>query len=363
MQTLAAVISEPRTPLTIETVELDAPRTGEALVRYRASGVCHSDLHVVDGDWPRPMPVIAGHEGAGVIETVGPGVEHLSPGDHTVLTWAYPCWGCGLCASGKSWLCQNSTAGKHVLADGTTRARLPDGSPLYQYLAIGTLAEAAVVPAAACVAVPAELPFDVGALIGCGVATGVGAVVNTAQVRPGNAVCIVGCGGVGLSAVMGAVLAGAHPVVTVDVAPASLELATEFGARSTVLAEGDWAAEVNRLTRGVQYAFDCVGQPGVVRALAGTLRPGGAVVMVGMTAEGVEVPVDGYGMPDRGFSVLGSRYGSCVAAVDFPRLAELYLAGRLPLERLISRRFELTQVNDAMAAMREREGGRSVVLL
>jgi S-(hydroxymethyl)glutathione dehydrogenase/alcohol dehydrogenase len=363
MRIRAAVLSAPRTPLAVEEVELAAPGAGEVLVRYRASGVCHSDLHVVDGDWARPMPVVAGHEGAGVVEAVGPGVEHVRPGDHTVLTWVYPCGSCALCARGRSWLCERSSAGRHVLADGTTRVSRPDGTPLYQYLAVGSLAEAAVVPAAACVPVPAELPFDVAALIGCGVATGVGAVVNTARVPAGSAVCVVGCGGVGLSTVMGAALAGADPIVAVDLSPASLALAAEVGATHLVDAEGGWATEVRKLTGGVEYGFDCIGAPAVVGSLLVTLLPGGTVVLVGMTAQGVSVPIDGYRVPDRGYSLLGSSYGSCVAAVDFPRLARLHLAGRLPLDRLVTRRIVLDGVNDALESMRRREGGRSVVMM
>jgi S-(hydroxymethyl)glutathione dehydrogenase/alcohol dehydrogenase len=211
--------------------------------------------------------------------------------------------------------------------------------------------------------VPKELPFDVGALIGCGVATGVGAVTNTARVEPGSAVAVVGCGGVGLSAVMGAALAGADPIVAVDLSPASLDLAAGLGATHTVAATGDWAGEVRALTGGVEYGFDCIGAPDVVRALTDALLPGGTIVLVGMTAQGVTVPVDGYRFPDRGFALLGSAYGSCVAAVDFPRIARLHLAGRLPLERLVTRRIGLDDVNDALDAMRRREGGRSVVVL
>ncbi len=358
MQIRAAVIAEAHAPVAIETVEVGEPGPGEVLVRYKASGVCHSDLHVVDGDWERPMPVVAGHEGAGIVEAVGAGVTNVKPGDHTVLTWLYPCGTCVMCTRGQSWLCQGSSAGRHVLADGTTRVRRLDGSPLYQYLAIGTLAEVAVVPAAACVPVPKELPFDVAALIGCGVATGIGAVVNTARVTPGTAVAVVGCGGVGLSTIMGAALAGADPIIAVDLSPASLALAKEAGATHTVLAEPGWEKDVN----GIEYAFDCIGSAAVVRTLTSTLLPGGSVVLVGMTAQGVEVPADGYEFPNSGFSLLGSAYGSCVAAVDFPRIARLHLAGKLPLDKLVTRRIGLDQVNEALESMRRREGGRSVVV-
>jgi len=269
MQIRAAVLSAAHAPLAVETVELDAPGPGEVLVRYRASGVCHSDLHVVDGDWARPMPAVAGHEGAGIVEAVGAGVTHVKPGDHTV------------------------------------------------------------------------------------------AVVNTARVTPGTAVAVVGCGGVGLSTVMGAVLAGADPIVAVDLSPASLALAAEVGATHTVLAEPGWEKSLT----GIEYGFDCIGSADVVRALTNTLLPGGSVVLVGMTAQGVDVHADGYEFPNSGFSLIGSAYGSCVAAVDFPRIARLHLAGRLPLDKLVTRRIGLDQVNDALDSMRRREGGRSVVML
>ena len=179
----------------------------------------------------------------------------------------------------------------------------------------------------------------------------------------GSPVCVVGCGGVGLSAVMGAALAGAYPIVAVDTSPASLALAAEVGATHQVMAGDGWADEVRELTGGVEYGFDCIGSASVVGALAETLLPGGTLVLVGMTSQGVSVPVDGYRFPDRGYSLLGSSYGSCVATVDFPRIARLYLAGRLPLDRLVTRRIGLDQVNDALESMRRREGGRAVVLL
>ena len=362
MQVRAAVLTAPRTPVEVEEVQLDGPRAGEVLIRYAASGVCHSDLHVVDGDWSRPMPVVLGHEGAGVVETVGAGVGHVRPGDLVALTWMYPCGRCELCARGRSWLCERSSAGAHVLADGTTRARRADGTPLYQYLAVGTMAEAAVVPAAACVPMPPGVPAEIAALIGCGVATGVGAVLNTARVPPGAPVCVVGCGGVGLAAIMGAVLAGAHPVIAVDLAEPALALARHVGATHTLTAEPGWPAQVRDLTGGLEYGFDCIGHPDAVAGLTEALAPGGTAVLVGMTAQGRTVPVDGYRFPDRGHTLLGSSYGSCVAAVDFPRLARLYLAGKLPLDTLITRRLPLDAVNTALTALRNREGGRTVIV-
>ena len=363
MQIEAAVLSAPRTPATIETLTLDQPQSGEVLVRYLASGVCHSDLHVVDGEWARPMPVVMGHEGAGVVVSVGGEVTSVQPGDRVVLSWVYPCGECPVCVRGRTWLCEQTSAGRHVLADGSTRVRRADGTRVYQYLAIGTMAEAAVVPAAACVPISAAVPPEVAALIGCAAATGIGAVVNTAQVPPGAPVCIVGCGGVGLSAVMGAALAGAEPIVAVDTAQPALELARAAGATHTVPAADGWDRHVREITGGVDYGFDCIGSAAVVAALGRVLDPGGAIVMVGMTAQGETVPVDGYRFPDRGYRLLGSSYGSCVAALDFPRIARLYLAGKLPLDLLVTRRIALAGVNGALQAMRDRAGGRAVIVM
>ncbi|MCI0686921.1 MAG: alcohol dehydrogenase catalytic domain-containing protein [Sporichthyaceae bacterium] len=363
MQVHAAVLSAPRTPVAIEPVTVDPPQPGEVLVRYLASGVCRSDLHVVDGDWARPMPVVLGHEGTGVVLSTGSDVDSVRAGDRVVLSWMYPCGSCALCRSGRSWLCERSSAGEHVLADGTTRVRRPDGTALYQYLAIGTMAEAAVVPAAACVPISAEVPPEVAALIGCGVATGFGAVVNTAQVPAGVPVCVVGCGGVGLSAVMSAALVGADPIVAVDATEPALHLARAVGASHTVLADVDWTERMRRITGGVEYGFDCIGSAEVVTGLGRTLAPGGTLVLVGMTAQGETVAVDGYRFPDRGYRLLGSSYGSCVAALDFPKIAQLYLAGRLPLDRLVTRPIELTGVNTALQQMRDRAAGRAVIIM
>lgn len=348
-------------PLVLEQVTVDEPGPGEVLVQMRAAGVCRSDLHAVDGDWRRPTPVVLGHEGAGVVAAVGDGVSELVVGDHVVLTWLPPCGTCRSCRGGRTYLCSGSHAGTHLLPDGTARTHRGDGSDLFQYSGIGTLAGASVVTASSCVVVPRELPFDVAALIGCGAATGWGAVTNTAALAPGQSVVVVGCGGVGLSAVMAAAAAGADPLVAVDVQPDKLVVARSFGATHVVEAEGDWPARVRALTGGVDVGLDCIGAPDVVSGLLDASTPGGTVVMVGMTAQGVTVPVDGYRMPDAGWRLLGSAYGSCVAERDFPRIARLHLSGELPLDRLVSHRIGLADVPDALDALRAGRRLRSVV--
>ncbi len=338
-------------------LDLAGPRAGEVLVRLTASGVCRSDLHVVDGDWARPTPVVLGHEGAGVVEDVGKGVTGLAVGDQVVLCWLAPCGGCRSCAAGRSWLCTGSSSGTHLLPDGTARLTRSTGEPVRQYLGLGTMCEAAVVPRSAVVRVPAAVPPAVAALIGCGIATGWGAVVNTAAVQAGEVVVVVGCGGVGLAAVMAAVQVGAAQVIAVDLVTDKLTAASAAGATRTVLATTGWEEQVT----GVDVALDCIGSPGVVASLQKVLATGGRLVLVGMTAQGVTVPVDGYAFPDKGLSLLGCAYGSAVAARDFPLIAQHYLDGVLPLDQLVDRRIGLADLPAAFAAMRRGEGLRAVV--
>src|SRR3954469_11302004 len=232
-----AVIERAGVPSVVEDLLLDDPHAGEVLVRMTASGVCHSDLHVRDGDWDRPGPIGLGHEGAGVIEAVGPGLAPSVIGRSVALSWYAPCLRCRECQRGRQWLCLGSPSLRHAQTDGTTRLARMDGSPVLAYLSIGTFADAQVVPASAVIPMPDGVPPEVAALIGCGVSTGVGAVVKTAEVPVGSTVAVIGLGGVGLSCVMGAVLAGAHEIVAVDVSESKLQLASELGATHRVLAE------------------------------------------------------------------------------------------------------------------------------
>jgi S-(hydroxymethyl)glutathione dehydrogenase/alcohol dehydrogenase len=252
--------------------------------------------------------------------------------------------------------------GDCTLDDGTLRFRRGEAG-VYQYLSVGTFAEAAVVPASAVVPIPAAVPFEVACLIGCSVTTGVGAVTNTARVEPGASVCVIGCGGVGLSAVMGAALAVAHPVIAVDVEDAKLDQARDLGATHAVRGDGDVAAAVKAIVPGgVDYAFEAIGLRATIELMPDLLCLGGVAVMVGMTAEDVRVSFSGFGMAEFGHSVLGSNYGSSVAAIDFPRIAALYEAGRLPIDRLITRRIAIDEVNEAFDDMRARRGGRAVIV-
>ncbi len=364
----AAVIVEAGAPFQIEELVLDSPRAGEVLVRMAASGVCHSDLHVRDGEWPRPGPLVAGHEGAGWIEALGEGVAATRPelrvGRLVALTWLAPCGQCASCARGRSWACTRSSALRHQMPDGTTRVTRPGGQPVLPYCGLGTMGEAAVVPAAAAVAMPDGVDPAVAALIGCCVATGVGAVVNTARVAAGSSVVVIGLGGVGLSAVMGAALAGAARIVAVDRVEAKLDRARALGATAAVLA-GD-RPETDDAIRAAcggepELVLEAIGLPATIEQAIELQPPGGTAGLVGMKPFGVTASFEPFGFVDGGRSILGSNYGSTVASVDFPRLAELQLAGRLPIERLIDHRIGLDGLEPAFERMRRGEGARSVV--
>lgn len=362
----AAVLDQPGRPLRVEALELDPPGPGEVRVRIEASGVCHSDLHVRDGEWPRATPIVLGHEGAGSIEAIGPGVDPSRVGERVALSWYYPCLRCRACQSGRQWLCSGSGSLRHQQADGTTRLHRHDGTPVLANLAIGTFAEATVVPATAAIPMPQGTPSEVAALIGCCVATGVGAVTKTAGVPAGSTVAVWGLGGVGLSVVMGAVLAGASRIVAVDREPSKLERARQIGATHVVDArDGETAtlAAVRSATDGgPDFAFEAIGLVTTIEQSIAALPPGGTAVLVGLTPFGQQASFDVFPFVDGSRRILGSNYGAAVAAVDFPAYAALHLAGRLPIERLVDERIDLDGIEGAFEAMRRGEGVRRIVV-
>lgn len=346
-----------REPLTVAS-----PGPGQIRVGIRATGVCHSDLHIVNGDWPAEQPLVLGHEAAGVVEETGPGVTTVQPGDHVVLSWFAPCGRCVNCAAGRGWLCTGTTALSNTLPDGTTAFRDGDGEPLWPYLGLGTFTPEVVVPESAAVKVDERLPFNVGALLGCSVTTGVGAVLNTAKVPAGASAVVIGCGGVGLSVVMGLRLAGADPIIAVDLSEEKRAMARELGATVTLdPRETDLSEFVTEQFGGVDFAFEAIGNEKVIETLPGLLAPGGAAVLVGMTRIGARSSIDPFDLADQGKSILGCNYGSSVAQVDIPRLARLHLAGLLPLERLIDRVRPLSEAADALEDLAAGTGLRSVL--
>jgi S-(hydroxymethyl)glutathione dehydrogenase/alcohol dehydrogenase len=335
------------------------------LVRLHASGVCHSDLNAVDGTAETRCPAVLGHEGAGVVEAVGPGVA-LTPGTHVVLSWLPACGDSSECRRDLPHLCQTAWAAMVTggLLDGTSRLSR-EGEPIFHYCFLSSFAERAVVPAGCCIPIPEEVPFDVAALVGCAVTTGTGAVWRTAGVRPGERVCVFGCGGVGMSAVIGAVAVGASPIVAVDLDEDKLGLALSLGATEAIRwSEGpEDTAELVRTASGggVDYAFEATGRSEASLAAFLSTRPRGAAVLIGIPRADATLSLPALQIPRSERRVLGSLYGSARPERDFPALMDLYLRGRLPLDRLISTRLPLGAVEQAFDALRAGGGARVVL--
>jgi len=362
----AAVLERPGEPTRIETLAVAAPRAGEVLVRMTAAGVCHSDLHVRDGDWPRPGPIALGHEGAGVVEAVGEGVEEALVGRTVALSWYAPCLRCRACQAGRQWLCTGSSSLRHLMPDGTSRLARPDGTPVLAYCGIATFASWSVVPVNAAIPMPEGVPAEIAALIGCCVSTGVGAVTKTARVRPGETVVVIGLGGVGMSCVMGAALAGAARIVAVDRVAAKVERARTFGATDGVVAGDDAVATAEAIRDatdgGADHILEAIGRVPTVELAISVAPPGSTITLVGLTPFGQRASFEVFPFVDGSRRLLGSNYGFAVAGIDFPRYGALFLDGRLPVDRLIDRRLRLDDIEDAFDALREGEVLRQVIV-
>jgi NDMA-dependent alcohol dehydrogenase len=362
----AAVLYAAKQPLRVEDVELGGPRDGEVLVRIGAAGVCHSDYHFMNGDLPIGMPCVLGHEGAGVVEEVGRGVTAVAPGDHVVLLFRPNCGHCEFCSQGRPALCwmagQLRNTGR--LLDGTSRLSR-EGEEIKHFLGVSCFAERAVVPEQGVVPIPKDVPMEVAALVGCAVMTGVGAVMNTARVTPGAAVLVIGAGGVGLNCVMGAALVGAHPIIVADLVDSKLETAMDFGATHTVnAATHDLVEGVRELTNGegVDFSFEAIGSPPAMKSAFQSLRRGGVATAVGIAAAGSEMTINAGELVYQEKTLKGSYYGSARPQADMPRLLQLFQAGRLPIDRLITRRYPLDRVNEAYEALLAGEVARSVLI-
>ena len=353
----AAVLYEFGSPLVVRDIDLDAPKDGEVLVRLAASGVCRSDWHTVQGIHPHRLPVVLGHEGSAVVEQVGPGVRGLAPGDHVVLSWLPYCGACARCISGRPNLCERmQTFDEGRLADGTSRMHA-DGVDVSHNVP-SSFAERAVVPANTAIAIDPSLPLEQAALLGCAVMTGVGAILNTARVRPGQSVAVVGCGGVGLSAIQGARIAGASSIVAIDVVPAALEHARALGATEVVDAG---RADPAGATRPADVVVECLGHADTIELAASLTAPGGTTVLVGMAPPDARPGIAALDMTLGERTVTGCWYGSCVPPRDFPMLVDLVRSGELRVDAMIGRTFALDDVNDALALF-ERGGDRRSVL-
>ncbi|MHB8628101.1 MAG: Zn-dependent alcohol dehydrogenase [Aggregatilineales bacterium] len=365
MQIEAAVLLQPNTPLEIMELTLQAPMEGEVLVKLAASGVCHSDYHLISGATKHPLPAVLGHEGAGIVEAVGKGVTRLKPGDHVVLNWAPACGTCFYCQHGKPNLCETFTAPiwAGTMLNGTPRL-YRNGAPVYHYCGLATFAHYAVVPQESCITVRRDVPLEVAALVGCAVATGVGAAFYTAGVRPGESVVVVGCGGVGLNILQGAALCGAYPIIAVDTNPAKMAFAMQFGATHSLIANAESLQAIRDLTggRGADYVFEAIGVPAVQEQLLDYVRPGGELVLVGISPMGTSTNFPSAILTRQEKVVKGSYYGTIDAARDFPLLLDLYVAGKLKLHELISKEYQLTQINEAFASMLSGSVARGVIL-
>ena len=356
----AAVMRVLRAPLAIEAIQISKPGAREVLVRTVATGVCHSDLHVVEGALPSALPTVLGHEPAGIVEMVGADVRQFAPGDHVIGCLSAFCGYCEYCVAGRPNLC----GGEATMRGSEEQPRLfKDDEPIAQFAHLSAFAEQMLVHENALVKVCRDIPLDRAALIGCGVTTGLGAALNTAKVRPGQTAAVIGCGGVGLSIIQGCRIAGARRIVAVDSADWKLDLARQLGATDGLnAAAGNPVAAVVEMTAGgVDYAFEAIGLPATVRQAVRMTRKGGTTVMVGVVPMGTNVELPGADITLREKSILGCMMGSNRFRLDMPRYVDFYLQGQLKLDEMISARLPLDRVNDAFEALRQGTAARSVL--
>jgi NDMA-dependent alcohol dehydrogenase len=347
----------------VEQISIDAPKRGEVTVKLGACGVCHSDLSAINGTIALPLPLVLGHEGAGVVEEVGEGVTDLAPGDHVIFSFIYMCGKCRFCVAGRPVLCLEQGKALTTPLEGTTRAHDAKGAPLGIFSGCGAMAEYATVSAENLIKIDPKIPLDCAALVGCGVTTGVGAVFNTAKVEPGSSVAVFGCGGVGLSVIQGAHIAGARRIIAIDTLAPKLEMARKFGATDTIVFGEDPVKEVKKITAGgPDYAFECVGSGELAATAYRAIRRGGLAVVVGVAKPSDSTAIRTMTLPFEEKTITGSYFGSCVPRVDFPRMLALYMAGRLKLEELITRRYPIAEAPQAFADLQAGKNARGVIV-
>ncbi len=366
LQYRAAVLHAPKTPLVIETVIASALKPTDVLVRVRAAGLCHTDLEVIEGSLRFPMPIVLGHEAAGVVEEVGSAARGVKKGDHVILSWNPHCGHCFYCDRDLPILCDEylGEGPKARSFDGESRGMLPDGRDLQQLMFLGSFGEYCIVPDQQAITVSKDIPFDRACLIGCGVMTGVGAALNLGAIAHGDTVMVIGCGAVGLAAVQGARLAGAGTIIAVDLDAAKLALATTMGATDTINASTDdpvAAAKNATRGRGVDVVIESAGSPAAFRATTEAVRPGGHVIWLGK----IDVQQDisfRWGSLMQEKKIRRVSYGNARPRRDFPLLAQAYLDGSLMLDGLISQRISLNEINAGFDALKRGETIRSVVI-
>ncbi len=368
MKIRAAICWEPRTPLVVDDVDLDGPRRGECLVRLAATGVCHTDAYTMSGRDPSGLfPCVLGHEGAGVVEDVGPDVTAIRPGDHVIPLYIPECRSCKFCLSGRTNLCGAllATQGKGLMPDGTSRLS-HRGRTLHHYMGTSTFAEYTVVPEIALAKIRSDAPLDKVCLLGCGITTGVGAVLNTARVTPGSSVAVFGLGGIGLSVIQGAVMAGAERIIAIDTNPTKFALARQLGATDTLdpgTVAGVADAVVAMTDGGVDYSFECIGNVDVMgQALACTHKGWGQAVIIGVAGAGEEIHARPF-LLVTGRTWRGTAFGGTRGRTELPRYVDWYLRGRLAIDPFVTHTMALDDINRAFALMHAGESIRSVVRL
>jgi S-(hydroxymethyl)glutathione dehydrogenase/alcohol dehydrogenase len=364
MQIRAAILHEQGKPLSVESADLAAPEAGEVLVEVKASGVCHSDLHAINGDWPMRVPLCPGHEGAGIVRAVGPGVASVREGEHVVLCWAPACGTCPPCKAGTPLYCDrlDKVTYRNRLPFGGTRLRLA-GQDVAPFLGTACFATYTVVPERGVVTVPPDVPFQALAAVGCAVVTGVGAVLNAAKVPAGASVAVIGAGGIGINVVQGAALARAARIIAVDRQQGPLEVAASLGATDLVTANEGTVQAIKERTdgRGADFVFDTVGSPATLVDAVAAARKGGTIVMTGLARYDTEAPVRTFPFVMHEKRLIGSVYGSSDPRQDIARVVGLYRDGRLKLGELATRAYPLEGINDALHALAGGAGGRGVV--
>ena len=356
----AAVLHAAGQPLSIESISIEKPKRREVLVRTAAAGLCHSDLHFIEGLYPAPLPAVLGHEAAGIVEQVGDDVTYLKPGDHVISCLSVFCGHCEYCLGGRPSICSNTEV---KMLPGVAKRLSWNGKPLSQMFNLSSFAEQMIVHENALVKIPNEMPLDLAALIGCGVITGYGAVTRSAAIEAGSTVAIFGVGGIGLAAINAAQLAGARSIIAIDRDTSKFAIARQFGATETIDATiDDVVAKIVELSSGgVHYSFECVGLKITAEQSFACLRPGGLATVIGMIPFGTKIELHGFDLL-RERRLQGSAMGSNRFRTDMPRLIDFFLQGRLHLKEMVSARIKLDQINEGFAAMKKGGIARSVIM-
>ena len=359
----AAVLYKAGEPLVIEDLKLAPPKVGEVRVRVAANGACHSDLHVMTGDMRMPLPIVLGHEGAGIVAEAGPGVTSVKEGDHVVLSFSPVCGFCHFCTQGKPQLCETRPKTAGTLLDGTTRLQ-KNGQDIFHFAFTASFAEETVVPESCAIKIREDIPLDRACFVGCGTMTGIGAAINTAKVQPGSSVAVIGCGGVGLNVIQGAALAGARQIIAIDLLPKKLDFARTFGATHFLNpSQDDPFKAVLDLTggRGVDYAFEVISTAKTIELAFKMTARGGVCTIVGVSPESARISLNPNVFTLMEKKLQGSYYGSTRPRIDMPRLLDMYMDGKIKIDELVSRTFPLEGVNEAYELLKQGSVARSVI--